>query len=163
LFAASVGVFALVEAVRLSGVVGAFGAAALVLLLVGLAGGMPAAVTAGIAGLGACWAASAWTRGPDSPGSTVFVAAAILVAAELAFASLEQAAVADEGELVARRLAGISLRAVGALVLASLLLAGLGLHAGGGLLLEAVGVAAAVGMLLLVFALARDKDETAER
>ncbi|HWH54333.1 MAG TPA: hypothetical protein VNT04_02040 [Gaiellaceae bacterium] len=148
--------FSLAEAARLSGVIGAFAAAAIVVLAAGLVAGLPAAVTAGLAGLGACWAVSAWTRGPDSPGSTIFVTAAILAAAELAFASLEQATVADEGELVARRLAGIVLRAVGALVLASLLLAALGLNAGGGLVLEAVGVAAAVGLLLLLFTLARD-------
>jgi hypothetical protein len=137
-------------------VIAALAAVSLGLLAAGLALPMPAAVTAALVGGGACWAISAWTRGADAPGGTVLVAAGMLVAAELAFASLEQAAVADEPELVARRLAGIAGHGVGALALAAVLLAFLGLHAGGGLVLETVGVIAAVGVLVLVRALVRE-------
>jgi hypothetical protein len=70
--------------------------------------------------------------------------------------------VPDEGELIARRLAGLAARAVGALVVAAVLQAALGLHTTGGLLLEAVGVAAAIGLLLLLFALARREEAPGE-
>jgi hypothetical protein len=156
-------VYAVVEAERAPGLIAGFGAAALVVLAVGLVGELPAALAAALGALGACWAISAWTRGAGAPGGTVLVATAIFVAAELAFASLEQASVADEGELVARRMAGLAGRAAGALALASFLLAALGLNAGGGLLLEAVGVTATVGVLMLVFALARHEATGSER
>jgi hypothetical protein len=71
--------------------------------------------------------------------------------------------VSDEPELAARRLAGLAVRVTGALLLGSVLLASLGLHAGGGAALEAVGVAAAVGLLVLVVILARAGHETPER
>jgi hypothetical protein len=152
---AAAAAYALLAAERVVWVVAGFGAAAVVVLAVGLLQRLDAAVTAAIAGAGTCWTISAWTRGADAPGGTVLVASALLVAAELAFMSLEQASARDESELVARRLAGVAGRAVGALVLATFLLAALGLHAGGGVVLEAVGVAASVGLLAFVFALAR--------
>jgi hypothetical protein len=143
-------------------VVAAFGAAALLVLAVGAAAAQPPAVTVGIAGLGACWAVSAWTRGSEAPDLTAVVVVAVFAAAELAFMSLDQTPVADEGELVARRLAGLAGRAVAVLVVAAILLAALGLDARGGLLLEAVGVAAAIGLLLLLFALARRDEASSE-
>ena len=149
-------VYAAVEAEHAAQLLVALGAASLVLLVVGLVRWLPAALATALVGLGACWGFSAWTRGADAPGGTILAAALIFAAAELAFASLEQASVADEGELVARRFAGVAGRAAGALALASLLLAALELNAGGGLALEAVGVAATVGVLVLVLALARE-------
>jgi hypothetical protein len=125
-------------------------------LLGGLAVGVSSAVVAAVAGLGVTWTVSAWTRGAAVPGGTIFAAVGILVAAELAYWSLEQIAARDELELVARRAAGLAVRAAAALALGAVLLAALGLHAGGGLVLETVGVAAAVGVLALVFALARE-------
>jgi glutamine cyclotransferase len=156
-------VFASFEAARLSLLVAAAGSLAVVLLLTALSKARPESTVTALAGLGACWVASAWTQGAQAPGGTIFVAAGLLVTAELAFASLEQASVADEPELLSRRLAGIAGRGLGALVLAAILLAALGLNAGGGLALEAVGVAAAVGLLLLVFSLARPGAQTTER
>lgn len=153
---------AVLQAERLTLLVAGFGAAALLVLAIGTAAGQAAGVTAGIAGLGACWAVSAWTRGSEPPDLTVVVAVAVFVAAEVAFMSLEQTPVPDEGELVARRLAGLAARAVAVLVVAAILLAALGLRATGGLLLEAVGVAAAVGLLLLLFALARREEAPGE-
>jgi hypothetical protein len=154
---------AVLQAERLMLVVGVFGAAAVVVLAVGIAARQAAGIGVGVAGLGACWAVSAWTRGAEAPDLTVVVVVAVFVAAEVAFMSLEQKPVPDEGELVARRLAGLAGRSVVVLVLAAILLAALGLHATGGLLLEAVGVAAAIGVLLLVFALARREHASAER
>jgi hypothetical protein len=136
---------------------------AVVLLLTALSKARSESTVTALVGVGACWVASAWTQGEQAPGGTIFVAAGLLVAAELAFASLEQVSVPDEPELVSRRLAGIAGRGLGALVLAAILLAALGLNAGGGLALEAVGVAAAVGLLLLVHSLARPEAEATER
>jgi hypothetical protein len=137
----------------------AVAAAAVATLAVGLAVSVPPAVTGAVVGLAAAWTAAAWSRGGDVPDGTIATAAAIFVAAELAFWSLEQAAVPDEPELAARRLAGLAVRGAAALALAAFLLAALGLHARGGLALEAVGVAAAVGVVALVFALARQSPQ----
>ena len=123
----------------------------------GLARNVPQVVPVALAGIGGCWSFSAWTRGHGAPGGTVLAAAGILLAAELAYWSLEQGSVRDETELLARRLAGLAFRTVGVVALAALMLAALELRTGGGLLLEAVGVAAAVGLLALVFALARNE------
>jgi hypothetical protein len=141
----------------------ALGLVSVAVLGAGLATGASGSVLAGLAGLAATWAVSAWTRGSAAPGGTILAAAAIFGVAELAYWSLEQVSVPDERELVARRVAGLAVRVAGALLLGSFLLAALGLHAGGGLLLEAVGVAAAVGLLTLVVILARAGHQAAER
>ena len=156
-------VFATIEADRLTPVIAGAGGLALVLLLTALTKARPESTVTALVGLGACWTGSAWTQGAQAPGGTLFAAAGLLVVAELAFASLEQVSVSDEPELVSRRLAGIVGRGLGALVLAAILLAALGLNAGGGLALEAVGVAAVVGLLLLVFSLARAETHATER
>jgi hypothetical protein len=112
-------------------------------------------IVPGLVGVAASWSLSAWTRGAGAPGGTVLAAAGVFVAAELAYWSLEQASVPDEAELVARRAAGLALRALGALVLVACVLAALGLRPGGGLVLETVGVLAVVGLLAVVLVLAR--------
>jgi len=141
----------------------ALGAGAVALLACGLALATPPAIVASLAGVGASWSVSAWTRGSGAPGGAVLAAAAIFVAAELAYWSLEQVSVPDEGELVARRAAGLALRGAAALALVSFALAALDLHAGGGVLLEAVGVAATVGLLALVLVLAKAGHQQQER
>ena len=133
------------------------------MLACGLALATPPAIVASLAGVGASWSVSAWTRGSGAPGGTVLAAAAIFVAAELAYWSLEQVSVPDEGELAARRAAGLALRGAAALALVSFALAALDLHAGGGVLLEAVGVAATVGLLALVLVLAKAGHQQQER
>jgi hypothetical protein len=151
-----VALFATVETTRYSLSVAALAAAGVVVLALALGRGVGAGVGASLAALGAAWSVSAWTRSADAPAGTMLAAAGLVVVAELAFAALEQSPVPDEGELVARRLAGIAGRAAGALALAAVLLAALGLHARGGLALEAVGIAAAVGLLMLLFVLGRE-------
>lgn len=159
--AAAVAVYAALAADRAAIVVLGLGALAVAVLVVGVTLAIPSALASALAGLGAVWTVAAWSRGGDTPDGTIVAAAAIYLAAELGYWSLELAAVPDEPELAARRLAGLAIRAAGALALAALLVAALGLPAGGGLGLEAVGVAAAVGLVALVFALARG--ESAER
>jgi hypothetical protein len=160
---AGVVVYGGLQADRLGLLVLALGAGAAALLVYGLAAGSPAAIVAALAGVAASWSLSAWTRGAGAPGGTILAAAGIFVAAELAYWSLEQASVPDEAELLARRAAGLALRAAVALAFVSFALAALDLHTGGGLLLEGVGVAALVGLLALVLALAKAGQEVSER
>ena len=151
------------EADRASLLVLALGVGSAVLLIYGLAVVSPPAIVAALAGVAGSWSVSAWTRGADAPGGTILVAVGTFVAAELAYWSLDQVAVADEAELFARRAAGLALRAALALALVAFALAALDLRAGGGLLLETVGVAAAVGLLALVLVLARTGHQAPER
>jgi hypothetical protein len=141
----------------------ALGVGSVALLAYGLTAPSPPALVGSLVGIAASWSLSAWTRGPGAPGGTILAATGIFVAAELAHWSLEQASVPDEPELLARRAAGLALRAAGALALVSFTLAALGLNAGGGLLLEALGAAAAVALVALVFLLARAGHELPER
>jgi hypothetical protein len=140
---------------RLALLVLALGLTGAALLTYALATVNAGSIVSGLVGVAASWSLSAWTRGTGAPGGTVLAAVGIFVAAELAYWSLEQASVPDEGELVARRAAGLALRGCGALFLVACVLAALGLRAGGGLILETVGVAAAVGLLAIVLVLAR--------
>jgi hypothetical protein len=139
----------------------ALAAAAVVTLALAFAVRAAAAVPVALVGLGAAWTLAAWSRGGKVPDGTIVVAAGIFAVAELAYWSLEQVPASDEPELAARRLGGLAVRVAAAFVLAAILVAALGLHAGGGLALETVGVAAAVGVVALTFALARA--ESSER
>jgi hypothetical protein len=158
-----VAVYGTLEADRLALLVLALGVGSVVLLAYGLTVPSPPALVGSLVGIAASWSLSAWTRGPGAPGGTILAATGIFVAAELAYWSLEQASVPDEPELLARRAAGLALRAAGALALVSFTLAALGLNAGGGLLLEALGAAAVVALVALVFLLARAGHELPER
>jgi hypothetical protein len=158
-----VAVYGALEADRLELLVLALGAGSVALLVYGLAASSPPALVGSLVGIAASWSVSVWTRGSGAPGGTILAAAGIFVAAELAYWCLEQASVPDEPELLARRAAGLALRAVGALAVVSFALAALGLHAGGGLLLEGVGAAAAVALLALVLLLARADQQPQER
>jgi hypothetical protein len=140
---------------RLAPLVLALGLTGAALLVYALATSATGAIVAGLIGVAASWSLSAWTRGSGAPGGTVLAAVGIFVAAELAYWSLEQASVPDDGELVARRAAGLALRGSGALVLVACVLAALGLRPGGGLVLETVGIVAVVGLLGIVLVLAR--------
>src|SRR5262249_4667111 len=153
--AAAVAIYGTFAADRLALLVLALGLAGTVWLAYALVTAGARAIVPGLVGVGASWSLSAWTRGAGAPGGTVLAAVGIFVAAEIAYWSLEQASVPDEGELVARRAAGLALRASGALVLVAFVLAALGLRPGGGLVIETVGVLAAVGLLAIVLVLAR--------
>ena len=161
--AAGAAVYAALDADRIGLLVLGLGLTSVVVLAVGLARALPSVLVAALAGLAAAWSVAAWTRGAGVPEGTILAAAVIFVAAELAFWSLEQVPVSDEPELVALRAAGVAVRGAAVLALAAIVLAALGLNAGGGLLLEAVGVAASVGLVALVFALARNEGEARER
>jgi len=153
--AAAVALYGTFAADRLAWLVLALGLTGAALLVYALATLSAGSIVSGLVGVAASWSLSAWTRGTGAPGGTVLAAVGVFVAAELAYWSLEQASVPDEGELVARRAAGLALRGCGALVLVACVLAALGLRPGGGLALETVGIAAAVGLLAIVLVLAR--------
>jgi hypothetical protein len=154
--AAGIGAYSVVESGRFGSAVAGLAAAGVVVLAAGVLQRATTAVTAAVAALGAAWTLAAWTQGLDAPAGTAVAAAALVLVAELGFAALEQTPVSDEPELVARRFAGSFGRAVGALVLAAVLLAALALPARGGLALEAAGVGASIAVLGLLFALARE-------
>jgi hypothetical protein len=128
------------------------------LLALGLVGRASTAVAGALVLLGAAYALSAWTHGRAVGGAAAIVAAGVLIAAELAYWSLEHGGVVTEGEVVWRRLAAVFGVAAAALVLASGLLVAVELRPGGGAALEAVGVAAAVGVLAVVVLLAHREE-----
>lgn len=124
------------------------------LLLAGaLAAGLPAGVVPGVVVLGAEYALS---LGSAVDGRAPLYAAGLLVVAELSYWSLELriGITADPGTMRVRAVLVAALTA-SAVVLGGIMLGLSGLRLGGGLGWEVVGLAAAVGALALVAALAR--------
>jgi hypothetical protein len=132
------------------------GGAALVLLCIGLAARWSAALAAGIAFLGAEQAVRLAT-GPSSvdPWTPVY-AAGLLLAAELAWWSIEERVPAwsQPGIVLRRLLVIVGLCAAGA-ALAAMIVVAAGSPLEGGVGLELVGVVAAVAAVAVVAALAR--------
>jgi hypothetical protein len=116
-------------------------AAALILRLLPL-------ITAGLALLGAAYAVLFALRGATIDVRAPLYGAALLVVAELAFASVELRAGRAEPALAARRAATLVLVAAGAVVTGLVVLAVAATPLDGGVGLEAVGVAAAVALLV---------------
>src|SRR5204863_3789637 len=127
--AAGVAVYAAFEADRVGLLVLALGAGAVALMVFGLAVPSPPALVGSLVGIAASWSLSAWTRGSGAPGGTILAAAGIFAPAQLAYSSLEQASVPLELELLARRPAGLALRAAAAAAHASSALAAPRRHA----------------------------------
>ena len=136
----------------------ALGSSAVLLLALGLLGRASTAVAGALVLVGAAYALSAWTHGRAVGGAAALVAVGVLLAAELAYWSLEHGGVTTEGEVVWRRLAGVFGLAAVALVLSSSLLVAVELRTGGGAALEALGVAAAVGVVAVLVALAHREE-----
>ena len=134
----------------------ALGAAALLWLVLGLATRWSAALAAGLVLLGAEQAVRL-ANGSDSvdPWTPVY-AAGLLLAAELAWWSIEQRVPAwsQPGVVLRRLLVIVALCAAGA-ALAALIVVAAGSPLEGGVGLELVGVAAAVAAVAVVAALAR--------
>jgi hypothetical protein len=124
------------------------------LLLAGALGaGIPAGVVPGVVVLGAEYALS---LGPALDGRAPLYAAGLLVVAELSYWSLElRIGIAAEPGTTRVRAALVGVLAVSAVVLGGIMLGLSGLRLGGGIGWEVVGLAAAVGALALVAALAR--------
>jgi hypothetical protein len=132
----------------------AVGGAAVLLLVVGLGLGRPAAVPWAVAGLGVAYATT--LAGEELEGRVPLSAAGLLVTADLAYWSLRlRDGAPDEPGMPLRRLIGVLVSAAVALVAGTLLVAVAHVPLRGGLLVEAVGIAAAIGALTIVLVAAR--------
>jgi hypothetical protein len=146
-------VLAAVPAVR-NPVLLTLGGAAVFVLLVGVASGRAFLVPWAIAGLGAEYALGLGDRGLDA--RVPLYAVALLVAAELAYWSVQlRGAAADEPGIAQRRAIGLLLGATAALVVCTTLVTLARVQLGSGLLAEAAGLVAAVGALVLLLASVR--------
>jgi hypothetical protein len=150
-------VLAAVPAVR-NPVLLALGGAAVFVLLVGVASGRTFLIPWAIAGLGAEYALGLGDRGLD--GRVPLYAVALLVAAELAYWSVQlRGAAADEPGMAQRRVIGLLLGATAALVVCTTLVTLARVQLGSGLLAEAAGLVAAVGALILLLVSVRRTSE----
>ena len=140
--AAGVVVDAAAEAGRLPELVVAVGLGGCAVMLVALVGRWPSLLPLGLAGVGAAYAISLGLRSGAVDAGAPAVAAALFVAAELAFWALERSPARADRQVLVRRIAGLAVGALGTALVGSLIL---GLTAGvsGGVGLEAVGVVAA--------------------
>lgn len=132
----------------------ALGAAAVLLLVVGLGLGRASAVPWAIAGLGVAYAAT--LGGDELDGRVPLFAAGLLVTGELAYWSLRlRGGAPDEPGMGLRRLIGVLVSAAVALVAGTMLVAVAHVPLRGGLAVEAVGIAAAIGALTILLVSAR--------
>jgi hypothetical protein len=134
----------------------ALGAAGVLWLTIGLAARWNAALVVGIVSLGAEQAVRL-TAGPSKvdPWTPVY-AAGFLLAAELAWWSIEPRVPARaDVEVLIRRVMAIAACCVGGSLLAAVVVLAAGAPLHGGVALELVGAAAAVAAILVVAAVAR--------
>jgi hypothetical protein len=153
---ALLGAIVVYSAVRPDGlprVVPGVAAAGLAVAAVALIGRWPALVPVGVAGVGAGYALFLRLERDTVDPRAPVVAAMLLVAAELAFWSIERRDARVEAALVVRRILVVAVAALGAALLGSLLLVATAGFSGG-LALEAVGVLAAVVVLSIIALLA---------
>jgi hypothetical protein len=116
----------------------------------------PSLLPWGLALLGAEYACALAVAGRGVDGRAPLVAAGLVLAAELAYWSLEaRTRVAEEPQLARRRLALILVVAAGSAAAAAAVVAAASLPYGGGLAWDALGVAAATAALATVAVLAR--------
>jgi hypothetical protein len=141
-----------VVASRLGGLLAMIGVVGVVLLAAALVLRLPALVTAGLALVGAEYAALFVIRGDTLDVRAPLYGAAFLVVAELGFAAIELRAGTPEPGLVPRRAAWLVGAAAAGVVVGLVVLAAAAAPFDGGLGLEALGVAAAI---VLVAALGR--------
>jgi hypothetical protein len=143
----------------LSELVVGIGAAGLGLGALGLVRPWPSVVAAGIAVVGAAYAVEL-SLGPETVDRWApLVAAALFVAAELGFWSIEPRAASPERAVLLRRLLFLVVAALSVGLLGSVLLYAAS-GASGGIGLESLGVAAAVVTLAIVALLARRSRES---
>lgn len=134
----------------------AFGGTAVVLLAVGLAARSGVVLGWGLAALGGEYGVLFAAQGRALDELTPLYAGAFVLVAELAFWSIERRVPAwSEPGLVERRLAHLAGVSAGAAAVAALVLLAAASSGGGGVALEAIGVAAAIGALVLVGLLVR--------
>ena len=126
------------------------------LLTVGLATRFGPVLGWGLAALGAEYAVLFSAQGTSLDTLTPVYAGAFVLVAELAFWSVElRVAAWSDPTLAERRLAHLVGVCVGAAAVAALVLVVAAAAVGGGIALEAIGVAAAIGALVLLGVLVR--------
>jgi hypothetical protein len=148
------GAYGAVTAERLGWVLGVLGTAAGIVLAVALALRMPGLITPALVLLGGEYAGLFLVRERTVDVRAPLYGAGIFLVAELSFAALELRAGRPEPGLVARRAALLAALALGSVLAGTLVIAAASVPLQGGVALEAVGVAAAVGSLLLLGRLA---------
>ncbi len=146
-------VYAVAAGNRLQGVVAGVGAAGCALTALALPGRWPSLLPAGLAGVGGSYGVFLGLHSGAVDAAAPAVAAALFVAAELGFWSLERSAARYERAAVARRLLGLIGGAVATGLVGSLVLAAAS-GVSGGVGLEAAGVAAAALTLAAIAFLA---------
>ena len=152
--AALLAVYAALTTPRLDRLLGSVGGAGVLLLAAALALRHPGLIAPAVVLLGGEYAGLFLVREGTVDIRAPLYGAAFFLVAELAFAALELRAGTPDPGLISRRVAIIALLALGGVVLGAVVLAGATLPLEGGLALEAIGVAAAVGLLVLVGRLA---------
>jgi hypothetical protein len=156
LAAAALAAYPAAQDIRLQSLAFAFGAGALALLALGLAARWPAALGWGLAGLGAEYAVLFAAEGSNLDRTTPVYAAGLFFVGEVAFWSIERRVPAWSDPVVAElRLTGLILACAGAAGVAALAIVAGAAAGGGGILVEVLGVAAAIGSLVLLAALVR--------
>ena len=133
---------------------GAIGGLAMILLAFALVRAHPALIAPALVLLGGEFAALFLVRRGTVDVRAPLYGAAFFLVAELAFAALELRAGTPDPGLGSRRAAVVAGLALGGIVLGTVALAAASVPVEGGLGLEAVGVAAAVGLLVLLGRLA---------
>lgn len=132
------------------------GGLALAFLAAGLTARSGAALGWGLAALGGEYAVLFAAQGRALDTTAPVYAAGLVLVAELAFWSVERRIAAwSEPTIAERRLAQLVGVCVGAAAVAALVLVVAAASVGGGLALEAIGVAAAIGALVLLGVLVR--------
>ena len=139
----------------LAPLVGALGGLAALLLLASVAARSSALLPWAVAAAGAEYATFLVVRETTVDAAAPLYAAGLLVVAELAYWSLERGVPSDGDALVGRRLSLVAAVALAAGGIGGMVLTIAELSVSGGLALELLGVAAAVGVLAIVGALAR--------
>lgn len=152
--------YAAVAGDRIVELVAGLGFAGSVLVAVGTVFRIATAIPWGVGLVGASYAVYLRLRGGDVDTRAIYVAAALVAACELAFASLRRGAGAPDRRLRLERVVTVV-----AVVLATLVLGDVVLVASGSahstLLIEAIGAACAVAAVALVVRLAaRSRDST---
>jgi len=139
-------------------------AIAIVALVAALVLGWSSLVPAALVLLGGMYGAELAIDDAPLDAATPLVAAALLVTAELGYWAIEEreSVRADPGE-GPRRVAFVAVLGLGALLVASLLLALVDVVRAGGLAIDLIGAAAAAAALLAVVLFARRREETALR
>jgi len=139
-------------------------AIAIVALVAALVLGWSSLVPAALLLLGGMYGAELAIDDAPLDAATPLVAAGLLVTAELGYWAIEEREPvrADPGEGL-RRVAFVAVVGLGALLVASLLLALVDVVRAGGLAIDLIGAAAAAAALLAVVVFTRRRDETAAR